>query len=428
MIETRVQQPVSLDLFRPVNQEREISPALTDLLLTFYGTKSRIYCEGVREGRFSDITLMRLEDEIDAHFFETIDQTFRLREQDINPRSFYNRQQQHAKQVVGQVIDQSLPDAQLSVGLKNEVSLYPEEPHELLVLLSAPESEIDPVLRFEVQRHLLLSHIAGSINSRSRNANLQSELFHIQKYLNKTLYSGRVGTGTHHEVYAEHDSLTNTALDIKDAPFDPNPGSHMKRHEFLTRFVEGVGPVLTMPRKKDDASAVLKAMRKAALNGGVVRPLDDVQDNLGIMFVTLGNRDDTPERLQELVRERLARFPRSGIRFEQDNDVNGYQSQQLSSGDFLRLQVSYDDMPIPVELMFYKLGNYIDTQYQIGEKDEQNGVFNGRAHSLYRPTRILPILPYLFPESVYGVDVRSYALARMEHVAEDLREKNRIPN
>lgn len=424
---------ITIEMFQPTGRSEGADSQIAGLLRRAYGKKGLSFFNATRKGLEPHA---QLGIATDGHFYGFIRQTYGLPE-DINPQVFYLRQQSHAIQVIEYVLGTALPGYRHELGLKNEVSLYSESPTDLLRLLAYPDDGVNPTLKFELQRHLLLSHISASFNSRTLNGRLRTELSRVQMLLNRELYGGRIGDGEDFDVYALHEDGTNSAVQVlvtarqyvskqaRDICGIQPEGYHLKRHPFsLRRIGETDSLVYTNPRKKSDAASILKSLGKAVENGGVISPLSYVQDSLGIMFVAMGGESERGE-LVERATTVLQSHPSGVEEITEDHHVNQDRGQAGAS-DFARLYLKLTGISVPLELMFYTCLGYLNSEYEVGIRDAGTGIYPGRAHDLYELRRSLPVLPVLFPEEIYPVDTRVAVLDRMATVAEELQARHRI--
>ncbi|MBI2018169.1 hypothetical protein HYS96_00505 [Candidatus Daviesbacteria bacterium] len=424
---------ITIEMFQPTGRSTAADRRITGLLGRAYGREGLSFFNVTRQGLEPHA---QLSTATDRYFYGFIRRAYGLPE-NMDPQDFYLRQQRHAAEVIDSVLGRALPAYRHELGLKNEVSLYSESPADLLRLLAYPDDGINPTLKFELQRHILLSHISASFNSRTLNGRLRTELSRVQMLLNGELYGGRIGDGEDFDVYALHEDGTNSAVQVlvtarqyareqaREICGALPEGCHLKRHPFsLRRIGETDSLVYTNPRKKSDAASILKALAKAVDNGGVIDPLSYVQDSLGIMFVAMGGGNERKELVQRVTTV-LQSHPSGVEEIMEDHHVDRGRGQSEASS-FTRLQLKLRDISVPLELIFYTCLGYLNSEYEVGTRDSGTGIYPGRAHDLYELRRSLPVLQVLFPPEIYQVDTRAAVLDRMVTVAEELREKHRI--
>lgn len=421
------QGPVTLhvNMFKATDYPRGVELAMGRMIGVFYGLEGLRFYRDARSGKIDPRAIIGISEGVNDYFFQQLPSVYGLPEGE-NLSQFYLRAQKHAVQVTDVVRGKALPSARQRTGLRVEVSLYRDTPSYLLKLMSYPdpngeESEryIDTTLRFEVVRHLLLSHLAGEFGARSLRSRVRSALSIAQELLDDRLYSPPIGKTRFRKLEVGHNVETNTALGLRGDYYGPQSEVCLKSHLFQARSVLGIGEVYTYVRKKKDEDAILKAIAKAAGNGGSIKPSKDVTDELGIMFVAMDG-EQARDKLTDRVLAVLEDHPRGVNKIEEDPNVDNDRGQNQSVR-FRRFLVKLNGIDVPLELMFYSPIDYLNSEFEVGEKNVKTGFYNGRGHDLYWLRRNNPSVEVLFPECVYGVNVRQVMLDQAERVAKRLR-------
>lgn len=408
---------VSLEMFRPIAQERTsvINRQLLHLMGNFFGRKRLHVHLGIKTG----VALPEEEPEVvDRHVFGSIKRIFHLPYQS-DPQEFYLQQQKQAIGVVG-YIGRILPEIAEELDLKDEIGLLSDSPSDLFELLSKPSLDIDPTLGYEVQRHMLLSVVGGSINARTLNGRLRTVLSSVHKQFNASLFEGPDGAGSSFVSESIHDDETNQVVGFPDQAQRVPPTAHIKRIPFSVRKIPGIGLVYTSPRKKDDDNAVVKSLAKALNNGGVV-DINDVEDGIGMMFVLMDN-NFSPKELADRIVSVIESGSRNVDRVEDDDKV-GTDHGQSPNIQFTRRKIWFKEVPTPLELMFFNRKDYLDSRLEVGSRNYETGLFEGRAHELFELRRVNDVLPVLFPAEIYGVDFSHAVVKEMRLKAEELRAR-----
>ena len=409
--------PITLEMFQPEISGRSLQTnrQLGRLVNEFSGRGRVRFHLGIKAGgAWSEEEALAIDETV----LGSIKRRYSLPDSS-DPRDFYMQQQKQAIGVIGH-IGSVLPELGQELELKDEISLLSDSPSDLFRLASLPEDVIDQTLAYEVHRHLLLSVISGLVNARTLNGRLRTVLSDVHRQFNAQLFEGPEGAGTRLNLTSIHDDETNEVVGFPEHSQRIPPTAHVKRSSFLLRRISDIGLVYTSPRKKDDDNAILKSLAKAVNNGGKI-DMDTVRDEIGMMFVLMSDSTDT-EKLADRVLSVAAEGLRKIIHVESDNkvDIDHGQSAEIRMS---RRQVWFEDMQVPLELMFFDRENYLNSQLEVGRRDPQTGLFEGRAHELYDLRRVSSVLPLLYPEVVYGVDLQPIVVRRMKQKAEELRAR-----
>lgn len=217
----------------------------------------------------------------------------------------------------------------------------------------------------------------------------------------------------------------NVVVGFPDGHKHFSANSHLKRIPTTVREIPDVGLVYTSPRKKDDRIAIVKSVAKALKNGGKINMKDDVQDVIGMKFVLLEPSVQPVQLADRVVSVLASAFNHRLMKIEND-DCAGLDHGQSADIKFTRRQVWLADMPVPIELMFYDLENYLNSLLDVGIKDSEGGLYNGRAHRLLELRRALQAAPVFFPTEVYPLDLRRYFIDRSASIAQDLVQRYQV--
>lgn len=414
-------RPITIDMFSPYTSERSrrTTVGLARLMDDFYGKGKQLFYRSLRNVINLDNETAQ---EVDKNVFESVKNYYSLLDRH-SPPQFYLEQQ---KQPIGLIKDfgAMLPELRQELELKNEVSMFSDRPSALFWFLSRPSSEIDRVLEYEVHRQALLMICSGRINAvhlRERSLSVLSSVFN---HLSRTLFEGKIGEGEQIFLESAHDDDTNEVVGFPDHDQEIPPTAHRKRVHFNTRSVKGFGRVYTSPRKKGDSNVLGKAIADASAGDRVIK-VDAAEDRLGIMYVTI-EKDADPRKLADLVITRIESGPRQVAEVVEDDLVNQQRGQSQEFKFDARRIVRFKRSAVPLEMVFLSLENYLNSEYEVGKRDSQTGLYMGRAHELYELRRGLRIAPVLFPQEIYPVDFKS-AFRKMSIMkAEELKRRNRV--
>ncbi|HEX7543003.1 MAG TPA: hypothetical protein VF385_02900, partial [Patescibacteria group bacterium] len=90
---------------------------------------------------------------------------------------------------------------------------------------------------------------------------------------------------------------------------------------------------------------------------------------------------------------------------------------------FKRRQLQFDGNRF--EVIFYTLREFLNSQYDIGEKD-QDGFYTGAAHSLYEIGRITHAASHIIPQDLYNLDIFKYGRQAQQREVEKLLLENNV--
>ena len=165
------------------------------------------------------------------------------------------------------------------------------------LLLTIFDDRYHRKVRFEAKRKLVLMNLAGAIDQRERETDIESRFSGFLSFLNEFVWSPQLRIGEHRPAYllSEHDPVdyrcTRVQVIDMDAANDLElaPG---QRLTFVKRRLFRPGnrdiPVYVSVRKKDPPAKVLKLLRKNEKNPAVA-----VDDELGLMAVLDGRAEVT---------------------------------------------------------------------------------------------------------------------------------------
>ncbi len=416
--------PINLSMFKPDASERPaiINHQLMHFMARFTGRgRVRFHKDLMLGGTLPG----NMAEEIDRYVFESIKRIYGLPEQ-TDPQEFFLQQHKQARGVM-EYVGRLFPEASAAFELKDEVTYCSDRPSDFFKLVSRPPDKIDPVLAYELQRHVLFAHISGLSNARNLKIRSRSFLAGNQSLLNEQLFEGVEGAG--HKVVLEsvHDDETNEVIGFRENMESIPPTAHLKRIPVMVRNISGIGEVYTSPRKKDDGNVVIKSLVKAQYDSGVIN-IDSVQDSIGMMFCLVDSHASV-ERLSERIVEVFKSGPRRIVNIRRRDDVRADRGQSPRF-NFHRLEIQFEGIPTSFELVVKNAREFIDGELGVGKRDER-GYFDGEAHLLYEARRAGMVLPVIIPKEIYDrdperpLDLERVVVNRMWHLAQDLRGRYR---
>jgi hypothetical protein len=272
--------------------------------------------------------------------------------------------------------------------------------------------------RFEAKRKLVLMSLAGSIDQRERETQIEHKFSKFLGFLNEFVWSPSLKIGDLDICYlhSKHSAedfrcLSVKVLDEGEAlAISPVAGEKLtliKRRSFIDRGCEI--PIYVTIRKKPPAAKVLKLLRKNEKN-----PATAVDDELGLMAV-LNSINDVKRFLRHLTKSAVEAD--SFMTLEDISDTltggeySGSATGSSSKTPMLKFFARLGGMR--VEFIIHTNRSYLNYIYQ-----------RDVAHDEYEVKRIFDtgVAEFLFPSDVYKLDmekIRSTQLARFRKRIEE---------
>ena len=205
------------------------------------------------------------------------------------PREIEARVYEYARTadaVVNSLSGKMLKPYASSIATTNEIEVA-NDPVTLLLIMF--DNRYHKKARFEARRKLVLMNLAGSIDQRERETEIEQKFSNFLHFLNDYVWSKTLKIGEHDIVYlhSHHDPVDFhcTALDILTpeeaqqlAPGEAGKLTLLKRRRFSVGSRDI--PIYVSIRKKPPEAKVLKLLRKNEKNPAVA-----VDDELGLMAV-----------------------------------------------------------------------------------------------------------------------------------------------
>ena len=411
-----IHRPITIEMFRPAGyRTAETNWQMAHLLSNVLGRGRLRFCKDMKGiGGFPE----DVANEIDGYVLGSVKRRYGLPD-GSDVQEFYMQQQKLATQVP-EHYGELVPELAKDVELKDEISMLSDRPSDLVRLAFRRPEEIDSTLAYEVQRHILLSDLAGQINARTKNSRLRTVLSEVHHLLNEMLFEGPEGAGQRIISESYHDDQTNQVIGFPGRSRKP-PTAHLKRVPLVVRKIPEVGLVHTSPRKKDDRDAIVKSLAKALSNSGVINIDNDIQDGFGMIFVSMDDHV-TPEQLADLVVSAIQSGSRKIANREEDDRTDTDRGQSPESSFDARRKIWFEGIPTPLEFIFYRLETFLNSRLEVGIRDPETGFYMGRSHALYKPRRAFPTTQVIFPKEIYPTDFDTLFVNWSKHTAQELRE------
>ncbi len=191
-----------------------------------------------------------------------------------------------ADAVVNSLSGKMLKPYASSIATTNEIEVTNDPVTLLLIMFN---NRYHKKARFEARRKLVLMNLAGSIDQRERETEIELKFSNFLHFLNDYVWSSNLKIGEHDIVYllSQHNHEDFHCTDLKILNSQQVPEVQLTKGSKLTllkrrRFTSGTRdiPIYVSIRKKPPEAKVLKLLRKNEKNPAVA-----VDDELGLMAV-----------------------------------------------------------------------------------------------------------------------------------------------
>jgi hypothetical protein len=284
------------------------------------------------------------------------------------------------------------------IEITNEIDIT-SSPVELLLIMF--DERYHKKARFEAKRKLILMSLAGSIDQRERETEVEEKFADFLNFLNAYVWSPGIKIGELDIFYllSTHNKKDFSCIDVQvlnmaeAADTKPKPGQKLtliKRRRFQQNGREV--PIYVSVRKKPPEAKVLKLMRKNEENPAVA-----VDDELGL----LGVLDTVAEvRLYQKHLTESAIRANSFMTLEDITDTLGgskYKSSSIGSSSSTPMLKFFARMGgMRVEFIVHTNKSYLDYIYK-----------KNVSHDEYEVKRIFDsgVAELLFPREIYHLDM-----------------------
>ncbi|MEW6218423.1 MAG: hypothetical protein AB1634_02690 [Thermodesulfobacteriota bacterium] len=295
----------------------------------------------------------------------------------------------------GKVLSRYAPHIEMT----NEIDAM-SSPVDLLLIVF--DDRYHQKARFEAKRKLVLMSLAGSIDQRERETDIEAKFLQFLDFLNDQVWSQEAKIGELEVAYllSHHDPETFACQEVRVVSLDEGPSLRqpgakltlIKRRRFRANGRQV--PIYVSIRKKAPEAKVLKLLRKREENPAVA-----VDDELGLMAVL-----DSPMEVK-LFQTHLTRSAiraSSFMTLEEVADTLGggrYESRAVGSSAHTPMFKFFARMGgMRVEFIVHTNRSYLNYMYQ-----------RGVAHDEYEVRRIFDsgVARLLFPQAIYDLDMDS---------------------
>ena len=304
-----------------------------------------------------------------------------------------------ADAVIAHLKNRVMTDHQPNIEISNEIEVI-HNPVDLLLIIF--NQNYHKKARFEAKRKLVLMSLAGSIDQRERETEIENKFSAFLDFLNQYVWSSELKIGELKTTYllSSHNEKDYSCTDVRviedsEAVATITPNDLEKLTLVKRRLFKSTGkdiPIYVTVRKKDAAAKILKLLRKNEKNPAVA-----VDDELGLMAV-LDNVADVKRFVRHLTRAALKADSIMVLEDISDTLTGGYyhatSSGSSSSTPMLKFFARLGG--IRVEFIIHTNQTYLNYRYQ-----------RDIAHDEYEVKRIFDsgVSEFLFPEDIYKLDM-----------------------
>ena len=304
-----------------------------------------------------------------------------------------------ADAVIGYLKNKALAAYSSHIEISNEIETT-QNPLDLLLIVF--DDRYHRKIRFEAKRKLVLMGLAGSIDQRERETDIENKFSAFLNFLNQYVWSSKLKIGELEIAYlfSRHDAqdFSCTQVDVIDAQTAKAirvRNSHEKLTLIKRRLFHDRGqeiPVYVTVRKKDSAAKVLKLLRKNEKNPAVA-----VDDELGLMAV-LDNVSHVKRFMRHLTQAAVKANSFMILEDISDTLTGGhYHSASIGSSDKTQMLKFFARLGgMRVEFIIHTNQSYLNYRYQ-----------RDIAHDEYEVRRLFEsgVTEFLFPPDIYYLDM-----------------------
>jgi hypothetical protein len=335
-------------------------------------------------------------------------------------RSKIKEYAQTADAVIGLLRDKLLAPYASHVETSNEIETT-HDPVDLL--LRVFDDRFHMKTRFEAKRKLVLMNLAGSIDQRERETDIENKFYAFLEFLNRNVWSPQYKIGQLENAYllSQHDPDDFNCLSVK--VIDAASRARLKvlgegeKLTLLKRRVFRDGnrdiPAYVSVRKKDSAAKVLKLLRKNEKNPAVA-----VDDELGLMAV-LDSISDVKRFVRHMTRSAIKSGSLMTLEDISDTLTGGqYYSSSVGSSSKTPMLKFFARMGgMRVELIIHTNQSYLNYRFQ-----------RDIAHDEYEVKRIFDsgVAEFLFPGEIYNLDMELIRQTLLDQFRKSIEKSGRL--
>jgi len=395
--------PPGISLFNPLSRERAAQLRRNNLITKYRATRNQIF-ELLDVNSYAEIILLIQDKErrkdADRRAYMLLSNMFGIHVSEREIISRVNSYSQTADGVIRYLNNKVLSRYAPFVEITNEIDIA-SSPVDLLLIMF--DNRYHKKARFEAKRKLILMSLAGSIDQRERETDIETKFAEFLHFLNKYVWSPGIKIGeldlyyllSHHEPKQFSCTDVKVLSEAQAAGIIPAPGQKLtliKRRRFRVGTKKDV-PIYVSVRKKPPEAKVLKLIRKGEENPAVA-----VDDELGLLGVL--DTSAAVKQFQKHLTESAIRA-KSFMTLEDITDTldggSSHSSSNIGSSAATPMMKFFARMGgMRVEFIVHTNKTYLDYIYK---KDV--------SHDEYEVKRIFDsgVAELLFPKEIYHLDM-----------------------
>lgn len=277
--------------------------------------------------------------------------------------------------------------------------------------------------RFEAKRKLALMNLAGSIDQRERETDIENKFYAFLEFLNRNVWSQKFKIGQLENAYllSRHDpgdfrclgvEVLDTASRARLKELDENEKLTLLKRRVFRDGNRDI-PAYVSVRKKDSAAKVLKLLRKNEKNPAVA-----VDDELGLMAV-LDSISDVKRFVRHMTRSAIKSGSLMTLEDISDTLTGGvYHSRSVGSSSQTQMLKFFARMGgMRVELIVHTNQSYLNYRFQ-----------RDIAHDEYEVKRIFDsgVAEFLFPSAIYNLDMEQIRQTLLDQFRRNIEGSGRL--
>jgi len=396
--------PPGISLFNSLSRLRASELRQNNLVTKYRATRNQVF-ELLNVNSYTDIQKLINNKEArktaDRRAYVLLGNMFGINGSEKEIISRVNSYSQAADGVIRYLNNRVLSRYSPFIEITNEIDIA-SSPVDLLLIMF--DNRYHKKARFEAKRKLILMNLAGSIDQRERETDIETKFAEFLDFLNSYVWSPEIKIGeldlfyllSHHEPELFSCTDVRVLSESQAAKINPKPGQKLtliKRRRFKLGGNEI--PIYVSVRKKPPEAKVLKLIRKGEENPAVA-----VDDELGLLGV-LDTIADVKQFQKHLTESAIK--ARSFMTLEDISDtLDGtcsHTSTNIGSSTATPMMKFFARMGgMRVEFIVHTNKTYLDYIYK---KDV--------SHDEYEVKRIFDsgVAELLFPKEIYHLDMNA---------------------
>lgn len=338
-------------------------------------------------------------------------------------------------------------DQDKQASLTADVAWSDRRPSTALQILTMPKKLVGERCKYEQAVQLGIADKCAEVISMDERHKARTALPTVHKFFERGLFvDKRKGDPKKIRIFSYHEPGTNKLVGVSNQYPDPKfqDGLWVKELHYPVRSIkitdsagnrEGGAQVLYEQREKDIQSLVIKAMQRSLKpnkhqlsSEGRIETLHYRGDRLGVRLVPMEGGRPLRDRIIDSLDGLL--WTLDGVyHINEDDEVdgcNGDPNRFVARRRNISMRGSEGAFELSLELIVQALEDYISQAYEVGKFNPELGMHDGPAHDLYKLKMVSDIAGYLWPYSIYKIDLAEAKKTASFEYAHRLWRKQRI--